>query len=67
MPVVTISPYPWLQDILALIVTFAGALLWLRMLDTLARTAHHLPAPVAQADPHRHRPDLRAVLAAVQR
>jgi phytol kinase len=37
MPVVTITPYPWIQDIIALLITFAGALLWLRLLDTLAR------------------------------
>ena len=37
MPVVTITPYPWIQDIVALLITFAAALLWLRLLDTLAR------------------------------
>lgn len=38
MPVVTITPYPWIQDLIALAITFAAALLWLRLLDTLART-----------------------------
>jgi phytol kinase len=37
MPVITITPYPWIQDIIALLATLAGALLWLRLLDTLAR------------------------------
>ncbi len=37
MPVLTITPYPWIQDIIALVITFAAALLWLRLLDTLAR------------------------------
>lgn len=37
MPVVTITPYPWIQDIVALVITFASALLWLRLLDGLAR------------------------------
>lgn len=37
MPVITITPYPWIQDIIALLLTFAAALLWLRLLDTLAR------------------------------
>jgi len=37
MPVVTITPYPWIQDIIALLITFGGALLWLRLLDSLAR------------------------------
>ncbi len=37
MPLITITPYPWIQDIVALLLTLAGALLWLRLLDTLAR------------------------------
>ncbi len=37
MPVITITPYPWIQDIIALVITFAAALLWLRLLDSLAR------------------------------
>ncbi len=36
MPLITISPYPWLQDVLAMIVTFGLALLWLRITDVLA-------------------------------
>ena len=38
MPVIAITPYPWVQDIIALLLTFAAALLWLRLLDTLARS-----------------------------
>ncbi len=37
MPIITITPYPWIQDIIALVITFAAALAWLRLLDTLAR------------------------------
>lgn len=37
MPVVTLFPSPWLQDIVALFITFAAALLWLRIMDTLAQ------------------------------
>ncbi|MFZ2488550.1 MAG: phosphatidate cytidylyltransferase [Anaerolineae bacterium] len=36
MPVVTITRYPWIQDIIALVITFAAAMLWLRILDGLA-------------------------------
>ncbi len=38
MPVIAITPYPWIQDLIALTITFAVALLWLRLLDTLARS-----------------------------
>ena len=37
MPVITFLPSPWLQDIVALFITFAAALLWLRLTDILAR------------------------------
>lgn len=37
MPVITLFPSPWLQDIVALFITFAAALLWLRFTDILAR------------------------------
>lgn len=37
MPVISLFPSPWLQDIVALFITFAAALLWLRFTDILAR------------------------------
>lgn len=37
MPVISVFPSPWLQDIVALFITFAAALLWLRFTDILAR------------------------------
>ena len=37
MPVISLFPSPWLQDIVALFITFAAALLWLRLTDILAR------------------------------
>lgn len=37
MPVIPFFPSPWLQDIVALFITFAAALLWLRFTDILAR------------------------------
>lgn len=37
MPVIHFFPSPWLQDIVALFITFAAALLWLRFTDILAR------------------------------
>lgn len=36
MPFLTVGPYPWLQDIVAMIITFGLALLWLRFSDGLA-------------------------------
>lgn len=37
MPVITLFPSPWIQDVVALFVTFGAALLWLRFTDLLAR------------------------------
>jgi phytol kinase len=36
MPLIAVGPYPWLQDIVAMVVTFGLALLWLRIANTLA-------------------------------
>ncbi|MER2598808.1 MAG: phosphatidate cytidylyltransferase [Caldilineales bacterium] len=36
MPLLKITPYAWIQDIIALVATFAAAMLWLRLMDTLA-------------------------------
>lgn len=36
MPIITVGPYPWLQDGVAMIITFGLALLWLRFSDGLA-------------------------------
>ena len=37
MPVISLTSYPWIQDLLALVATFVAALLWLRFVDVLAR------------------------------
>ena len=78
MPVVTITPYPWIQDIVALLITFAAALLWLahrthrgvevglleRALTSTGLTLHRMSDALSHAHTgHLHRNLLWATIA----